>query len=74
MNAVYEKKLKIRKKLTNGTYFIRKPHVGSDEIKMQCEKCGKLFWVDMPTAVNGIFKHGACDCSACGTYTLVAYE
>ena len=74
MNATYEKKLKVKKNLTRGTYFIRKQIEGNDEIQMKCQRCGKRFWVYLWAAVDGIAKNGACECSACGLHTLAPYE
>lgn len=41
------------------------------KVEMLCKKCGKHFLLDTGIVACEMIKQGACDCSSCGTKTLI---
>lgn len=55
----------MKKVLTNGNFDVQ-----GGEIKTVCRACGKHFLVNLGIMAEAMVKHGAADCSSCGTKTL----
>jgi len=67
--TILEQKTRVTKKLTNGSYFIK-----DGDIKMECSKCGKRFWVHLYVVISDIVRHGASECGSCAELTLIPLE